>query len=140
MGEAVYKLKAKFKTPEAAKAANVLLTAFLTETEKAFWFWQDNRDSAMEHKAFWTAFKADYPNTYAFLKSFGKADANLGELAGQMSLVGQEDDVKNLKLKGDTITYESEVWHMATWVPFADYVRNHFKAENVTLGGGAGSE
>lgn len=141
MGEAIYKIKLTFKTPADAKEGKKKLTDFLVETEKAYWFWQESRGGSKEAKVFWTAFKIDFPNTYDFLKSFGMADhPQFGSaLAGQMSLVGQEGDAGGVKIKGNDVTYASEVWHMATWTPFAAYVVAKFDPVKVELGGGAGS-
>jgi hypothetical protein len=127
MGECTYFFKAQFKNKTAAKEALPKIRDFLTETKKAYNFWQNNRfsDEAIPYQKFWKEFTKQFPTTTLYLKTL---DLNRKEhlistgrtyngLAGKLDFSQYDDDIKRLAIYDETvICYEAtDVWHLSDW-------------------------
>ena len=133
MGECAYYIKAAFKTEVEAKEAFKRLNAFLKESVKAYSFWQDGRSK--KGPTFWKAFETNFPLISGYIKKYvtenGKTvwGGDPNDLSGSMDF-GEEDPVAGMS--GNIVGYgDSNVWHMADWQPFANYITGELGAVKV---------
>lgn len=151
MGEATYYLKARFKSPAAAKKAEPLVLAFLQEAEKAGDYWQKNRGGisgpAKKADQFWKDFADQFPLVTKYLKAplfrqykeltKGKWGYTKGEplfggdhnngLAGNMSF-GSSESEDNLSVNGAVLAYHEYTWHLASWDELCAWLKIEFGA------------
>jgi hypothetical protein len=126
MGEATYNFRAEFSNQKQAKAAAKRLKSFMRECNKAYYFWQDNRESQkLSSEQFWMSFEKRFPVVFEFLKFNDLLGINYttdcnNSLAGELSYTQDEKSPDNVSVIGldsgiYVVKYHEYVWHGATW-------------------------
>lgn len=125
MGEAIYCLKARFASHEAAEKALPEIKACIEEFGAAYAYWQLRRSK--KPAEFWPQFAEKFPTVVAYLnRKFG--DCN-NSLVGWLDIAGSwTPEPEIYDDAGDTICYQAEVWHCTNWDPFAEFLKTHFGA------------
>jgi hypothetical protein len=94
-------------------------------------YWQSHRDWQRENRCheFWLGMK-QFPEVMQYLKALDLwgGDCN-NDLAGHLEIVGTYQDALRMKIEGDTIVWESEVWHHADFDSIGAYFRTVYGAE-----------
>lgn len=121
MGEAVYYMKARFESEEAAEKALPVVTGFLRRMAECEDEFQSSRDGDKEA---YEALAAKYSDVFEGLGIKPPADGNyhsLNCLAGQLNSpfgAGEED----IWLGGAELLFSGMVWHFADWTPLENYL------------------
>jgi hypothetical protein len=129
MGESVFIIKATYSTAEKATAAADLLRTFLKQAMEAYDFWQRSRDHPKPAaKEFWADFKGKFPLIVEMLNHLNEPTPTVdmkewsNGLAGKLGVIGGEEDVSHVIVKGKEVRYSAEVWHFSQWDHFARWI------------------
>ncbi len=127
MPTAIYYLKVRFETAEAAAAALPAIRAFVHEGVQAFGWWRANRamESKGERRAFWLRFRGLFPDVHDYLAD--KAGGNCDEALLGLLEFGSPDRTE-LECDGRFLRYKAEVWHGADWTPMGEFLKRRFGA------------
>lgn len=126
MGEATYYAKIYFKDHDTAEKALAPISEFISEGQKAYKWWQENRDT--HAGIFWQMFETKFPLITEYLKHarlFGK-DNNNG-LAEHLNFGYNSEPFTN----GAEIRFSECVWHFADWGGWLSFVKDKFNARQV---------
>jgi hypothetical protein len=134
MGECNYSIVARFRGRLSDKKKQAI-KEFFAEGILAEDYWQRNRGNTSDN--FWPGFTFRFPVVSEYLRTCAKINTVGGDchnsLAGLLDF-GSEDYLEYMYLKGNTMTYEALVWHMANWGPLANFIKIKFGAETVWIG------
>jgi hypothetical protein len=140
MGEAVYRIHARYASAEKASAARIVIRTLLLQAQDAYCFWQNNRGLRGEIKdaeIFWSVFNKEYPLVIDMLTFLKEEDAVVNSsdvsnrLAGKLGIIRDAEDLNSLLQEGVDVTYQAEVWHFSTWKHFAAWVKEKTGADRV---------
>ena len=126
MGEANYRLVARFPSKDKTDKAMDKIYNLFMENSDAYAYWQDNRGKSK--KEFWPKFKSEFPATTEYLITIGKVDGDCNNGLSGILDFGQYQDEEELdhylNANDDTIEFYGEsVWHFSDWEPLAKYIR-----------------
>lgn len=135
MGECAYYLKAAFRSPAEAQKAAVKIDAFFNDVKEAHEFWQEDRGQERKYpypESFWVEFKKKFPSVMEYVKTLPDYEpgATSNILAGNLD-VGSDENNETL-VNGNVVAWgDGCVWHMASWAPLCEFIKNKFGATRV---------
>jgi len=127
--ECAYYLKAAFRSPAEAQKAAVKLDAFFNDVKEANEFYQEER---VDQKEFWVEFEKKFPSVMEYVKTLPdyKPEATSNILADYLD-VGSDENNETL-VNGNVVAWgDGCVWHMASWAPLCEFIKNKFGATRV---------
>lgn len=135
MGECYYRFKARFPKGTLLDKKKEI-EAFIDEGVAAEDWWQDHRNN--KPSVFWPQFKKLFPTITEYLDTqygWEELDKNCGNgLAGILEFGKDRDSSSNLQtsyddaLENDILLYTEEVWHLAEWNGFCEFLKHKWGA------------
>lgn len=126
MGSANYYLKARFPVDVDKEK----LYAFFVEGEKAYNYWQNNREQPKETVVFWKEFTTQFPIVSKLISDLVGGDKD-NSLAGELSIIApnhcNEYGWVN-KNTSEVLFYCAETWHFASWDRLCTFLCTEFHA------------
>ena len=125
MGEARFYLIAEFESEKKLNKVFGEIKTFIKQGQKSEEFWQKYRESNPQQ--FWSKFKGKFPLIFEYLGEKANKDNN-NSLARELDF--GMFNAKPTKER-NILKFNDEVWHLASWDRFADFLKNKYQAKRV---------
>jgi len=125
MGEARFYLIAEFESEKKLNKVFGEIKTFIKQGQKSEDFWQKYRKSNPQQ--FWSKFKGKFPLIFEYLGEKANKDNN-NSLARELDF--GMFNAKPTKER-NILKFNDEVWHLASWDRFADFLKNKYQAKRV---------